>query len=98
MSLYQPLSLINGEWVSASSGATFDVINPASGQVVEKVADQERRRPRRDRSLGAGKQQVPKEDNHEDDEDPESLHVPEGSEGGEMATAVLAWEKSGRTC
>ena len=39
MSLYQPLSLINGEWVSASSGATFDVINPASGQVVEKVAD-----------------------------------------------------------
>ena len=39
MSLYQPLSLINGEWVSASSGATFDVINPATGQVVEKVAD-----------------------------------------------------------
>ncbi len=39
MSLYQPQSLINGEWVSASSGATFDVINPASGQVVEKVAD-----------------------------------------------------------
>ena len=39
MSLYQPLSLINGEWVSASSGATFDVINPASGQVVESVAD-----------------------------------------------------------
>ena len=31
--------MINGEWVSASSGATFDVINPATGQVVEKVAD-----------------------------------------------------------
>ena len=39
MSLYQPLSLINGEWVSASSGETFDVINPASGKVIETVAD-----------------------------------------------------------
>lgn len=39
MSLYQPLSLINGQWVSASSGATFDVVNPATGEVVERVAD-----------------------------------------------------------
>ena len=39
MSLYQPLSLINGQWVGASSGAIFDVINPATGEVVETVAD-----------------------------------------------------------
>ena len=39
MSLYQPLSLIDGQWVGASSGATFDVINPATGQVLEEVAD-----------------------------------------------------------
>ena len=39
MSLYQPLSLIDGQWVGASSGARFDVINPATGQVLEEVAD-----------------------------------------------------------
>ena len=39
MSLYQPLSLINGQWVGASSGAKFGVINPATGQVLEEVAD-----------------------------------------------------------
>ena len=39
MSLYQPLSLIDGQWVGASSGATFDVINPATGEVLEEVAD-----------------------------------------------------------
>lgn len=29
---------INGEWVPSSSGETFDVINPATGDVVSKVA------------------------------------------------------------
>ncbi|NVJ95461.1 MAG: aldehyde dehydrogenase family protein, partial [Marivivens sp.] len=28
-----------GEWVMAQSGATFDVINPARGDVIAKVAD-----------------------------------------------------------
>lgn len=39
MSLYQPLSFVNGQWVGANSGATFEVVNPATGQVVESVAD-----------------------------------------------------------
>ena len=39
MPLYQPFSFINGLWEGAESGATFDVINPATGDVLEKVAD-----------------------------------------------------------
>ena len=39
MSLYQPLSFVNGQWVGATSGAMFEVVNPATGQVVESVAD-----------------------------------------------------------
>ena len=39
MPLYQPVSFINGQWEGATSGATFDVINPATGDVIEKVAD-----------------------------------------------------------
>ncbi len=39
MPLYQPFSFINGLWEGAESGATFDVINPATGNVLEKVAD-----------------------------------------------------------
>jgi succinate-semialdehyde dehydrogenase/glutarate-semialdehyde dehydrogenase len=30
---------VNGQWVGATSGATFEVVNPATGQVVESVAD-----------------------------------------------------------
>ena len=30
---------INGEWVHADGGATFDVKNPADGSVVAKVAN-----------------------------------------------------------
>jgi succinate-semialdehyde dehydrogenase/glutarate-semialdehyde dehydrogenase len=30
---------LNGEWRDASDGATFDVINPATGEVVAKVSD-----------------------------------------------------------
>ena len=33
---------INGEWVAAASGATFDVLNPATGGVVHSVADADR--------------------------------------------------------
>ena len=29
---------INGEWVAAQSGKTFDVINPATGQIIAKAA------------------------------------------------------------
>ena len=39
MPLYQPVSFINGQWGGATSEATFDVINPATGDVIEKVAD-----------------------------------------------------------
>jgi aldehyde dehydrogenase (NAD+) len=33
---------INGEWVTASDGATFDVLNPATGAVCHAVADASR--------------------------------------------------------
>ena len=29
---------INGQWVGASDGATFDVVNPANGQVIAEAA------------------------------------------------------------
>ncbi|MGV3571382.1 MAG: phenylacetaldehyde dehydrogenase StyD [Ramlibacter sp.] len=31
--------MINGEWSAASSGATFDVFNPATGEVIAKVPE-----------------------------------------------------------
>jgi len=38
--LSRPLKLlINNEWVEAASGQTFEVINPANGQVIAKVAE-----------------------------------------------------------
>src|SRR5437867_1419935 len=37
MQTYQ--MLIDGEWASARSGKTFDVVNPASGEAVAKVPD-----------------------------------------------------------
>ena len=30
--------MINNEWVNASDGGTFDTLNPATGEVVAKVA------------------------------------------------------------
>lgn len=39
MSLYEPKSLINGQWIGATSGATFSVVNPATGQSIAEVAD-----------------------------------------------------------
>jgi succinate-semialdehyde dehydrogenase/glutarate-semialdehyde dehydrogenase len=38
-SLLQNRGFINGAWVAAESGATFDVVNPADGTVVAAVAD-----------------------------------------------------------
>ncbi len=38
-SLLKTQSYINGEWVNADSGATFDVIDPASGEVIAQVAN-----------------------------------------------------------
>ena len=34
---------INGEWVLADGGATFDVTNPADGTVVGRIANGARR-------------------------------------------------------
>lgn len=39
MTLYEPKSRINGQWIGASSGATFSVVNPATGQSIAEVAD-----------------------------------------------------------
>ena len=36
---YEPKSLINGHWVAASSGQTFAVMNPATGESIAEVAD-----------------------------------------------------------
>ncbi len=38
-SLLETRAFIAGEWVNADDGATFDVINPARGDVIAKVAD-----------------------------------------------------------
>ncbi|XP_062600035.1 glutarate-semialdehyde dehydrogenase-like, partial [Saccostrea cucullata] len=32
-------AFINGEWVAASSGKTFEVVNPANGKVIGSVPD-----------------------------------------------------------
>ncbi|WND03162.1 NAD-dependent succinate-semialdehyde dehydrogenase [Temperatibacter marinus] len=39
MSLLKKAGYINGQWVNAKNGKTFDVINPASGDVIASVAD-----------------------------------------------------------
>ncbi len=38
-SLLETRAFLGGEWVEARDGATFDVINPARGDVIAKVAD-----------------------------------------------------------
>ncbi|MGO4761756.1 NAD-dependent succinate-semialdehyde dehydrogenase [Cupriavidus sp. 2KB_3] len=38
-SLLKQLAYVNGQWIGADSGATFDVTDPATGEVVAKVAD-----------------------------------------------------------
>ncbi|GGF52805.1 NAD-dependent succinate-semialdehyde dehydrogenase [Paracoccus acridae] len=41
-SLLETRAFVAGEWVDARDGATFDVINPARGDVIAKVADMDR--------------------------------------------------------
>ncbi|RJL08768.1 NAD-dependent succinate-semialdehyde dehydrogenase [Paracoccus siganidrum] len=38
-SLLETRAFLAGEWVEAADGATFDVVNPARGDVIAKVAD-----------------------------------------------------------
>ena len=38
-SLLETRAYIAGEWVDADDGATFDVVNPARGDVIAEVAD-----------------------------------------------------------
>ncbi|MBD2699817.1 NAD-dependent succinate-semialdehyde dehydrogenase [Spirosoma sp. BT702] len=40
--LIRTQAYVNGQWVSAASGATFDVVNPATGDVVASVTDMNR--------------------------------------------------------
>ncbi|MTE00080.1 succinate-semialdehyde dehydrogenase [Paracoccus sp. YIM 132242] len=41
-SLLETRAFVAGEWVDAADGATFDVINPARGDVIARVADMDR--------------------------------------------------------
>ena len=34
-----PKTYVNGEWVGAVSGKTFDVTNPSNGEVIASVPD-----------------------------------------------------------
>jgi succinate-semialdehyde dehydrogenase/glutarate-semialdehyde dehydrogenase len=38
-SLLKTQAYINGQWVDAENGSTFDVVNPANGQVIAQVAN-----------------------------------------------------------
>ena len=38
-SLFRQQAYVNGRWVSADSGATFDVTDPATGECIARVAD-----------------------------------------------------------
>ena len=38
-SLLKDRCLVNGEWVAAASGNTFDVVNPVNGKVIGSVPD-----------------------------------------------------------
>lgn len=39
MSLIRDKAFVNGAWVSACKGKTFDVVNPADGKVIGPVPD-----------------------------------------------------------
>ncbi|SNR53782.1 NAD-dependent succinate-semialdehyde dehydrogenase [Paracoccus sediminis] len=41
-SLLETRAYVAGEWIEAADGATFDVVNPARGDVIAKVADMDR--------------------------------------------------------
>ncbi|MEK7491765.1 MULTISPECIES: NAD-dependent succinate-semialdehyde dehydrogenase [Cupriavidus] len=38
-SLFKQLAYVDGQWIGADSGATFDVTDPATGEVIARVAD-----------------------------------------------------------
>ena len=38
-SLLETRAFVGGEWIDADDGATFEVKNPARGDVIAKVAD-----------------------------------------------------------
>lgn len=40
--LLKTLAYVNGEWVTAASGKTFDVINPANGELLAAIPDMDR--------------------------------------------------------
>ena len=40
--LIKTRAYVNGQWVNAASGKTFDVINPATGELIAKVTDMDR--------------------------------------------------------
>ncbi|TBN42640.1 NAD-dependent succinate-semialdehyde dehydrogenase [Paracoccus subflavus] len=42
-SLLETRAFVAGEWVKACDGATFDVVNPARGDIIAKVADMDRK-------------------------------------------------------
>ena len=40
--LIRTQSFVNGEWVDSASGKTFDVVNPATGELIARVTDMDR--------------------------------------------------------
>jgi succinate-semialdehyde dehydrogenase/glutarate-semialdehyde dehydrogenase len=40
--LIKTRAYVNGQWVNSASGKTFDVINPATGELIAKVTDMDR--------------------------------------------------------
>ena len=40
-SLLKDRCLVNGEWVAAASGNTFDVVNPVNGKVIGPLDEEE---------------------------------------------------------
>src|SRR5215471_11605552 len=38
-SLFKQLAYVDGQWIGADSGATFDVNDPATGEIIARVAD-----------------------------------------------------------
>jgi len=44
-SLFRQQAYLNGEWIEADDGQTFDVNNPATNEVIGTVPDMGRLRP-----------------------------------------------------
>src|SRR4051812_39173124 len=41
-SLLRDQAYVNGQWINAASGKTFDVINPATGDLIASIPDMDR--------------------------------------------------------